>query len=109
MRQEGRGIGLVNKIKAYTLQEQGMDTVEANQCLGFKPDQRDYGLGAQILSDLGLSTIQVMTNNPKKLIGLGSFGLTITKRIPIEIKPHEKNKNYLKTKKNKLGHILKEV
>ncbi|MGC9367237.1 MAG: bifunctional 3,4-dihydroxy-2-butanone-4-phosphate synthase/GTP cyclohydrolase II [bacterium] len=109
MRQEGRGIGLVNKIKAYTLQEQGLDTVEANQCLGFKPDQRDYGLGAQILSDLGLSTIQVMTNNPKKLIGLSSFGLTITKRIPIEIKPNDKNKNYLKTKKNKLGHILKEV
>lgn len=109
MRQEGRGIGLVNKIKAYTLQEQGMDTVEANQCLGFKPDQRDYGLGAQMLSDLGLSTIQVMTNNPKKLIGLSSFGLTITKRIPIEIKPNDKNKNYLKTKKNKLGHILKEV
>lgn len=109
MRQEGRGIGLVNKIKAYSLQEQGLDTVEANQCLGFKPDQRDYGLGAQILSDLGLSTIQVMTNNPKKLIGLSSFGLTITKRIPIEIKPNDKNKNYLKTKKNKLGHILKEV
>ncbi|MBN1150129.1 bifunctional 3,4-dihydroxy-2-butanone-4-phosphate synthase/GTP cyclohydrolase II [candidate division WOR-3 bacterium] len=109
MRQEGRGIGLVNKIKAYSLQEKGLDTVEANLCLGFKADERDYGIGAQILSDLGLSKIKIMTNNPKKLIGLSSFGLTITERVPLEIPPNDKNLNYLRTKKEKLGHILKEV
>jgi 3,4-dihydroxy 2-butanone 4-phosphate synthase / GTP cyclohydrolase II len=109
MRQEGRGIGLVNKIRAYELQEQGMDTVEANTCLGFQPDERDYGLGAQILADLGLSTIRVMTNNPKKLIGLGSFGLKIVERVPLEVPPHEINLQYLKTKKDKMGRLLKEV
>ncbi len=109
MRQEGRGIGLVNKIRAYSLQEKGYDTVDANLCLGFKPDERDYGIGAQILSDLGLTKIKVMTNNPKKLIGLTSFGLSIVERVPIEIQPHDKNIQYLKTKKEKLGHILKEV
>ncbi|MBN1620490.1 bifunctional 3,4-dihydroxy-2-butanone-4-phosphate synthase/GTP cyclohydrolase II [candidate division WOR-3 bacterium] len=109
MRQEGRGIGLVNKIRAYSLQEKGYDTVDANLCLGFKPDERDYGIGAQILSDLGLTKIKVMTNNPKKLIGLGSFGLSIVERVPIETQPHDKNIEYLKTKKEKLGHILKEV
>lgn len=109
MRQEGRGIGLINKIKAYNLQEKGMDTVQANLCLGLKADQRDYGLGAQILADLGLSSIKVMTNNPKKLVGLSSFGLKITERISIEIPPHDINRKYLTTKKNKLGHLLKEV
>lgn len=109
MRQEGRGIGLVNKVKAYNLQDQGMDTVEANLCLGFQADERDYGLGAQILADLGLSTIKVMTNNPKKLIGLESFGLKIVERVHLEIPPHEININYLKAKKEKLGHMLKEV
>ena len=109
MRQEGRGIGLTNKIKAYNLQEKGMDTVQANLCLGLKADQRDYGLGAQILADLGLSSIKVMTNNPKKLVGLSSFGLKITERISIEIPPHDMNRKYLTTKKNKLGHLLKEV
>jgi len=106
MRQEGRGIGLVNKLLAYQLQEQGKDTVEANEALGFKPDLRDYGTGAQILKDLGLKKIRLMTNNPKKIIGLKGYDLEIVERVPIEIPPNEVNQNYLKTKKERLGHLL---
>ncbi|MBI2426687.1 MAG: bifunctional 3,4-dihydroxy-2-butanone-4-phosphate synthase/GTP cyclohydrolase II [Candidatus Kerfeldbacteria bacterium] len=106
MRQEGRGIGLLNKMKAYELQEQGLDTVEANVQLGFKPDLRDYGTGAQILKDLGLTTIRLLTNNPKKVVGLEGFDLTITERVPIEMPANEHNTTYLKTKKEKLDHLL---
>lgn len=106
LRQEGRGIGLKHKIKAYKLQEKGLDTVEANEKLGFKPDLRDYGVGAQILKDLGINQLTVLTNNPKKLVGLEGHGLKITGRLPIEIKPSVDNKKYLDTKKEKLGHIL---
>ncbi|MCL4415896.1 MAG: GTP cyclohydrolase II [Actinobacteria bacterium] len=106
MAQEGRGIGLCNKMKAYELQEKGLDTVEANLELGFEADMRDYGIGAQILSDLGLTTVHLMTNNPRKIIGLEGYGLKITKVIPIKIKPNENNKNYLNTKKTKLKHML---
>lgn len=106
MAQEGRGIGLCNKMKAYELQEKGMDTVEANLHLGFDADLRDYGIGAQILSDLGLSTIHLMTNNPKKIVGLEGYGLEITKRISIKIPPNKNNKRYLHTKKKKMNHML---
>ena len=106
LRQEGRGIGLKHKIKAYKLQEKGMDTVEANNKLGFSADLRDYGVGAQILKDLDATKLTIMTNNPKKLIGLEGHGLTIVDRKPIKIPPKKKNKKYLETKKNKLGHIL---
>jgi len=106
MAQEGRGIGLCNKMKAYELQEKGMDTVEANLHLGFDADLRDYGIGAQILSDLGLSTIHLMTNNPKKIVGLEGYGLGITKRISIKIPPNKNNKRYLHTKKEKMNHML---
>ena len=106
MAQEGRGIGLCNKMKAYELQEKGLDTVEANLRLGFDADLRDYGIGAQILSDLGLSTIHLMTNNPKKIVGLEGYELKVTKRIPITIPPNKNNKKYLSTKKNKLNHML---
>jgi len=106
MRQEGRGIGLAPKIKAYKLQEQGYDTVEANQQLGYGMDLREYGLGAQILVDLGLKTIRLLTNNPKKLVGLVGYGLEIVEQVPIRVKPNPHNARYLKTKRQKMGHLL---
>jgi len=109
MRQEGRGIGLANKLKAYELQDSGMDTVEANEKLGFKPDLRDYGIGAQILVDLGLGKINILTNNPRKIVGLEGYGLKVNKRIPIESDPCPGNLRYLCTKKEKLGHMLENV
>ncbi len=109
MHQEGRGIGLANKLHSYALQDKGLDTVEANQKLGFAPDLREYGIGAQILSDLGLSSIHLMTNNPRKIVGLEGYDLKISKRVPLEIKSNPSNLRYLKTKKKKLGHMLKVV
>jgi 3,4-dihydroxy 2-butanone 4-phosphate synthase/GTP cyclohydrolase II len=106
MRQEGRGIGLAAKIKAYKLQEKGFDTVEANQELGFDMDLREYGLGAQILADLGLKTIRLLTNNPRKVVGLEGYGLEIVEQLPLKVKPNVHNRHYLKTKREKLGHLL---
>jgi len=110
LRQEGRGIGLLNKLRAYELQDAGADTVEANEALGFKADQRDYGIGAQILTDLGVHRLRVMTNNPRKFIGLSGYGLEIVERVQIEVAPNsDSTRRYLKTKKDKLGHHLKKV
>jgi 3,4-dihydroxy 2-butanone 4-phosphate synthase/GTP cyclohydrolase II len=104
--QEGRGIGLINKLKAYNLQDQGYDTVEANEKLGFKADLRDYGIGAQIICDLGIKKMRLMTNNPKKVVGLEGYGLEVVERVPLEINPNDINKDYLETKKNKMGHLF---
>jgi 3,4-dihydroxy 2-butanone 4-phosphate synthase/GTP cyclohydrolase II len=109
LNQEGRGIGLVNKIRAYELQDQGLDTVEANERLGFKADQRDYGIGAQILSDLGVKTMRLLTNNPRKFVGLQGYGLAISEAVPLEIPASDHTRRYLKTKKDKLGHKLSSV
>jgi 3,4-dihydroxy 2-butanone 4-phosphate synthase/GTP cyclohydrolase II len=106
MKQEGRGIGLLNKLKAYKLQENGLDTVEANLQLGFDMDERDYGVGAQILRDLGITKIKLLTNNPKKRVGLMGYGLEIVENIPIEIAPNPHNEKYLKTKRDRLGHTI---
>ena len=106
IRQEGRGIGLVNKIRAYALQDQGLDTVEANEKLGFKPDMRNYGIGAQILVDLGVRKMRLLTNNPKKMVGLEGYGLSVVDQVTIEVEPNEYNKCYLECKKLKMGHLL---
>jgi 3,4-dihydroxy 2-butanone 4-phosphate synthase/GTP cyclohydrolase II len=106
MRQEGRGIGIHNKIRAYALQDQGMDTVEANVALGFDPDLRDYGIGAQILADLGLHQIRLLTNNPRKVVGLEGYGLQVVEVLPIRISPNPYNIHYLEAKRKRLGHLL---
>ncbi|MCJ7811835.1 GTP cyclohydrolase II, partial [bacterium] len=106
MRQEGRGIGLSNKIRAYQLQDEGKDTVEANEALGFPPDLRDYGIGAQILVDLGVRKLRLLTNNPKKIIGLKGYNLEVVERVPLEIQPNPINARYLETKRDKLGHLI---
>jgi 3,4-dihydroxy 2-butanone 4-phosphate synthase/GTP cyclohydrolase II len=110
MRQEGRGIGLMAKLRAYKLQqEEGLDTVEANKRLGFPPDLRQYGIGAQILFDLGVREIRLLTNNPKKVIGLDGYGMKIVERVKIQMPPSDSNRKYLKTKREKMGHLLDEI
>ncbi|MFY7997590.1 MAG: GTP cyclohydrolase II RibA, partial [Candidatus Kapaibacteriota bacterium] len=109
MRQEGRGIGLMNKLRAYALQEQGMDTVQANVALGFQPDARDYGIGAQILVDLGVRKMRLLTNNPTKRVGLESYGLEVVERVAIEVPHNERNIDYMRTKKSKMGHLLQHL
>jgi len=109
MRQEGRGIGLLNKLRAYRLQDEGSDTVEANHRLGFPADLREYGLGAQILADLGVRRMELMTNNPRKIVGLDSYGLEVTGRVALEVRPNVRNLRYLQTKKAKLGHLLEHL
>ena len=109
LRQEGRGIGLINKLRAYELQDAGMDTVEANIALGFDADLRDYSVGAQILKDLGAHDLDIMTNNPEKIEGLESYGITVHSRIPIEVEHKDSCKKYMQTKKEKMGHILNKV
>jgi 3,4-dihydroxy 2-butanone 4-phosphate synthase/GTP cyclohydrolase II len=106
MRQEGRGIGLLNKLKAYKLQDEGLDTVEANEKLGFRPDLRDYGIGAQILRDIGVGKMKLLTNNPKKVVGLHGYGLEIVERVALEMDANEINERYLKTKRDKMGHLI---
>jgi 3,4-dihydroxy 2-butanone 4-phosphate synthase/GTP cyclohydrolase II len=106
MKQEGRGIGLLNKLRAYKLQEQGLDTVDANKALGFGMDDRDYGIGCQILRDQGVRKIRLMTNNPKKRVGLGGYGLEIVERVPIEVAPNDVNRTYLETKRDRMGHLI---
>ena len=106
MRQEGRGIGLANKLKAYALQDQGLDTVEANSALGFRPDQRNYGTGASILFDLGIRKLRLLTNNPRKIVGLDGYGMEIVGREPIEITANARNRKYLESKRDKLGHLI---
>jgi 3,4-dihydroxy 2-butanone 4-phosphate synthase/GTP cyclohydrolase II len=107
--QEGRGIGIVNKLKAYALQDEGKDTVQANEALGFKPDLRDYGIGAQILRKLGLGKIRIMTNNPRKIVGLEGYGLKLVERVPIEVQAKKDNLKYLRTKQKKLGHMFQNI
>ena len=109
LRQEGRGIGILNKLKAYALQDEGHDTVQANAELGFKPDLRDYGIGAQILRALGLGKIRIMSNNPRKIVGLEAYGLEMVERVPIEVTPQKHNIKYLQTKQDKMGHLIKNV
>ena len=109
LNQEGRGIGIVNKLKAYALQDEGQDTVQANEALGFKPDLRDYGIGAQILRKLGLGKIRIMTNNPRKIVGLEGYGLELVERVPIEVQAKKDNLKYLRTKQEKMGHIFENI